>query len=255
MTDIDLNCDLGEGFGAYRLGMDAQLMPLITSANIACGWHAGDPVIMAETVDLAAKHNVNIGAHPGFPDRMGFGRRAMDCTPEEIEAYLIYQIGALMGFCRARGVLLRHVKPHGALYHHAVKDEALFTVVAKAVGAVDPNLYLVTLADKGAQKRIEIGRMAGIRVILEAFADRAYLPEGLLAPRTLPGAVITDPDQVARRVADMVTNRQAAAIDGTLLKIDAQTICVHGDSPTALAMIQHLRKELAARNIQISSIK
>jgi len=251
MPQTDLNCDLGESFGVYSMGMDEAVMPLITSANIACGWHAGDPLVMAKSIASATRHGVGVGAHPGLPDRMGFGRRPMAINKEEIKAYMIYQIGALAGFCKAAGVSLRHVKPHGALYNMAIADADIFSAIAEAVAAVDPSLYLVTLAGKDAQKRLEIGRRSGVRVILEAFADRAYTPEGALAPRHLPGAVIADPDEAADRAVRMITERRVQTTDGSFLPLFAQTICVHGDTPSALTMIERLRQRLSAAKIQL----
>lgn len=255
MDHIDLNCDLGESFGAYAIGLDDEVMPLITSANIACGWHAGDPLIMEKTVKTAIQHGVSLGAHPGFPDLMGFGRRPMHCDTKEIRAYVIYQVAALMGFCRVNNAELRHVKPHGALYNMAVADERIFTAIAQAVAAVNPNLLLVTLAGKDAEKRCRIGRKVGINVVLEAFADRAYTHEGVLVPRSRPEAVITDPAIAAKRVVEIIKKGRVKAVDGSFVPLTAQTICVHGDSPDALKMIQQIRRVLPTEKIQLSPME
>ena len=171
---IDLNCDMGESFGAYTIGMDPDVMPHVTSANIACGFHAGDPMVMAHTVVLAKKHGVAIGAHPGFPDLMGYGRRNMACAPEEITAYVIYQVGALMAFARANGIALQHVKPHGALYNMAQADTSMMEAICKAVASVDASLILVALAGKWAERNREIATSHGLRIAFEAFPDRVY---------------------------------------------------------------------------------
>jgi UPF0271 protein len=229
MVKIDLNCDLGESFGAWAMGHDEAVIGWITSANVACGFHAGDPRVMARTVRLACQRGVAVGAHPSFPDLVGFGRRTLDVTPVEVETDVIYQIGALQAFCAAEGTRLRHVKPHGQLYNVAVKDETLAQAIARAVRKVDPALILV--APGGALKRA--GEQAGLRVAIEAFADRAYLPDGSLAPRSMPGAVITDPQEVARRAVEMVLDHRVKTMTGEHLTIVPHTLCIHGDTPGA----------------------
>ncbi len=193
MKKIDLNCDMGESFGAWTMGMDGEVIRYVTSANIACGYHAGDAHVMYKTVKLAKEHGVGVGAHPGYPDLVGFGRRNMDCTPEEVRDYVAYQIGAMKAFCALHGVPLQHVKPHGSLYNMSVGNEALIRAIVEAIAGVDKNVIYLALGGAQAPLVTKIAREAGIRVAFEAFPDRAYTPEGKLAPRSLPGAVIKDP--------------------------------------------------------------
>jgi len=249
---IDLNCDMGESFGAYNLGMDAEIISFISSANIACGFHAGDPLVMNRTVKLAADHGVGIGAHPGFPDLMGFGRRNMDCSANEIGDYLIYQIGALQAFCTAHGVRLRHVKPHGALYNMAVVNESLVRTIAQAISTIDKNLFLVALAGKHAGRMASIVQEEGIEMIFEAFPDRAYTPEGTLVSRKQPGAVIHDPDEAAERALLMATEGVVIAVDGTRVPMSVDTLCVHGDNPSAVALARTIRNHLEASGITVT---
>ncbi|OGR20020.1 MAG: lactam utilization protein LamB [Desulfobacterales bacterium GWB2_56_26] len=248
---IDLNCDLGESFGVYKLGMDEEVMPYITSANIACGWHAGDPLVMNKTVKLAAQHGINCGAHPGYPDLLGFGRRAMKVGLDELKCYLIYQIGALDAFCRASGVKLTHVKPHGSLYLTAVESEETAMAVAEAIGSVGRELIFVTLAGQKGQVMAEAGRRVGLAIAYEAFPDRAYTPEGTLVPRQSPGAVITDPEQVMERAVQIATEGCIEAVNGERIELAAQTLCVHGDNPHAVEMVRTIRRELEQRNIDV----
>jgi len=248
---IDLNCDMGESFGAYRIGMDEQVMEHITSANVACGFHAGDPLVMAATVKLAQEHGVGVGAHPGFPDLMGFGRRFMNCTPQEITAYVTYQVGALRAFCDAAGVKLAHVKPHGALYLTAVEDAEVARAVAEAVVAVDPELRYVALAGKKGETMRKLGESLGLKVVYEAFPDRAYTPEGTLVPRSQEGAVIHDPAQVAERALLMAKEGKVVAIDGSVIELEVQTLCVHGDNPSAVELVRSIRQGLEAEGIQV----
>ncbi len=248
---IDLNCDLGESFGVYKLGMDEEVMPHITSANIACGWHAGDPLVMDRTVRLAASHGINCGAHPGYPDLLGFGRRAMKVGLDELKCYLIYQIGALDAFCRAHGVKLSHVKPHGSLYLTAVESEETAMAVAEAIAGVDRELIFVTLAGRMGQVMAEAGRKYGLPVAFEAFPDRAYTPEGTLTPRQIPGAVIKDPETVVKRAIQIATEGCIEAINGERIELAAQTLCVHGDNPEAVAMVRDIRRELAERGLEV----
>lgn len=249
---IDLNCDMGESFGAYTLGMDAEIISSISSANIACGFHAGDPSVMSRTVKLAADNGVGIGAHPGFPDLMGFGRRNMDCGTDEIRDYLIYQIGALQAFCIAHGVRLRHVKPHGALYNMAVVNESLVRTIAQAISRIDKNLFMVALAGKHDGRMASIAQEEGIKMIFEAFPDRAYTPEGTLVSRREPGAVIHDPDEAAERALRMAVEGVVIAIDGTRVPMSVATLCVHGDNPSAVALARAIRNRLDASGVVIA---
>lgn len=253
MRTIDLNCDMGESFGNYTVGMDAEVMPHITSANIACGWHAGDPGVMDRTVGLALDNGVNVGAHPGFPDLLGFGRRDLACTEEEVRTYLIYQIGALAAFCKTRGKTLSHVKPHGALYLRAVEDETTARGVARAIMALDPDLYFVALAGKKGETMRRMGEELGLKVAFEAFPDRAYTPEGTLAPRSMPGAVISDPETVAKRAMDMA-NGFVIATDGSRIALEAQTLCVHGDNKTAVDLVRTIRCRLEENGIIVAPL-
>jgi UPF0271 protein len=249
---IDLNCDMGESFGAYQLGMDAAVIRHITSANIACGWHAGDPLVMNRTVKLAMDHGVGVGAHPGYPDLVGFGRRKMDCTMEEIRNYLIFQIGALKAFCQANGTALRHVKPHGALYLTAVENEDVARAVAEAIVSVDPDLLYVALAGAKGKLMTEIGEQVGLRVVYEAFPDRAYTPEGTLASRKQEGAVIKDPAEVSQRALSMATEGRVIAVDGTAIDLDVQTLCVHGDNPSAVELVKSIRQSLENEGVTLA---
>lgn len=252
MKSIDLNCDMGESFGAYKMGMDEAVIPFITSANIACGWHAGDPQVMDRTIRMAVEHGVSAGAHPGYPDLMGFGRRSMNLTPEEIRNYLIYQIGALQAFCRVNGTRLTHVKPHGGLYLGAVEDAIIARNVAEAVVSVDPELHYVALAGKKGEMMGRIGRELGLKVIYEAFPDRAYTPEGTLAPRSMAGAVIKDPETVAARALKMAKDGKVTAIDGSEIALDAQTLCVHGDTEGAVALVRRIRTTLESEGVRVA---
>jgi UPF0271 protein len=231
MNIIDINCDLGESFGIYKLGQDAEIMPYISSASIACGFHAGDPRVMVQTVRLAKKHRVAVGAHPGYPDLVGFGRRDMAMLPDEIEAMLFYQIGALAGICKAEGVDLVHVKPHGALYNKAAKELTLAKIIAQTVYKFDKQLILVGLA---GSRLVEAGESAGLKVLSEGFADRVYEPDGSLSSRDLPGAMITDPNEVARHGLELAKNGVTALIEGKTFHCEIQTICLHGDEPNAI---------------------
>ncbi len=251
MTRIDLNSDIGESFGAYRMGMDEAVLEVITSANVACGWHAGDPMVMHKTVALAATRGVSVGAHPGYPDLLGFGRRGLDCTLEEVRNYVIYQVGALQAFCRAAGVPLAHVKPHGALYNTAVGDPRVGRAIMEAVAAVDPALYYVALAGAGAEEVKRQAAEVGIRVMFEAFPDRSYTPEGRLTPRSRPGAVIHNPEEAARRALQMARDGSVTATDGSVIALSAQTLCVHGDNPEALALVKTIRDTLSGAGIEV----
>ena len=252
MKRIDLNSDMGESFGAYKLGLDEQVIRYITSANIACGWHAGDPLVMDRTVRMAVELGVGVGAHPGYPDLLGFGRRNMDCTPEEISKYVVFQIGALQAFCAVHGTTLRHVKPHGALYIMAVEHEWVARSVAEAIVSVDSELRYVALAGKKGELMTRIGEEVGLKVVYEAFPDRAYTPEGMLQSRREPGAVIKDPEKVSERALRMALEGTVIATDGTSIPLAAQTLCVHGDTPTAVDLVRSIREALEKEGVALT---
>jgi UPF0271 protein len=248
MSWIDLNCDLGESFGAYKIGRDQEIIPFITSANVGCGFHAGDPCVMDETVKLCKKNQVAVGAHPGFPDLMGFGRREMKVGYEEAKNYIKYQIGALWAFARSHGVELQHVKPHGAFYNMAAKDSRMARAIAEAVYEVDKGLILVGLAES---EMIRTGKDIGLKVANEVFADRAYNPDGTLVSRNINGAVIHDRDTAINRVIRMVKEGKVTSVTGEDINIQADTICVHGDNPSAVLFVQEIRKALEKENIKV----
>lgn len=252
---VDLNCDMGESFGRYKLGMDSEVMPSISSCNVACGFHAGDPLVINRTVQMAAQHGAGVGAHPGFPDLLGFGRRNMECTLEEIKNYVIYQIGAVQAFCAVHGVRLQHVKPHGSLYNMIVGNEPMARTVTQAVASVDRELLLVTLAGKEAPMMSRIAREEGIKVAFEGFPDRAYTPEGTLLPRRLAGAVIEDADQAAERALRMASEGEVTAVDGTRVKLEVHTLCVHGDTPTAVQLVRRIRSRLEEAAVSVRPLR
>jgi len=247
MARIDINCDMGESFGNYIYGADEAIAGYITSANVACGFHAGDPSVMSRTVALCREHGVAVGAHPSFPDLLGFGRREINATPEEVRDYLTYQVGALMAFTRAHGVRLVHVKAHGAVYNMAAQDKRLALAMAQGVARVDPALIFVGLA---GSLLIDAAREIGLPAAAEAFADRAYNPDGSLVSRRLPGAVIHDPAAVAERVVRMARDGTVVSITGELVTVSPDTICVHGDTPGAAELARAIRQELAAAGIE-----
>jgi UPF0271 protein len=250
---IDLNCDVGESFGNYKLGMDEDVIPLISSANIACGFHAGDPAVMKRTIRLARQNGVAAGAHPGFPDLIGFGRRYMDVTLEEIQDYVTYQIGALQAFASAQGLTLQHVKPHGALYNQAVHNLEIWDAVAESIAAIDPRLILFVQAGPWRKTLESIGAKHGIRLAFEFFGDRQYNPDGTLVSRRESGAVIRDHQQVAQKVLKMVNRGTVTCKDGTEIKLSAETICVHGDNPSALDLVGKIREALMTSGIEIAA--
>lgn len=252
MRQVDLNSDLGEGFGAWAMGDDAALMRAISSANVACGFHAGDPSVMRRTVALAKTHGVAVGAHPGFPDLAGFGRRELRASPREVEDMVLYQIAALAGVAHAEGVRLQHVKAHGALYNMAAADPELAAAIARAVSAIDRSLILFGLPDSHL---LGEGRRAGLRVAAEAFADRAYEPNGSLASRRTEGSVITDPRTVVERAIRMVRDGVVSATDGSSLRLAAETICVHGDTPGAASLALALRRGLEEAGIRVVPLR
>ena len=248
---IDLNCDMGESFGNYTLGCDDQVIQYITSANVACGFHASDPQVMERTVALAKRHGVGLGAHPGYPDLRGFGRRALDCTPAEVRADVLYQVGALAALARVQGVSLQHVKPHGGLYNTAAGHEPTARAICQALAEYDLELILVVLAGPGGKVIRTVAAEFGLRVALEAFADRAYTPEGRLVPRGQEGAVIHDPGLVAERCLRMAQEGVVEAIDGSLVELRPHTICVHGDTPSAVELVQGVRSRLEAAGVEL----
>jgi UPF0271 protein len=248
---IDLNSDVGESFGNYKLGLDEEVIPLISSANIACGYHAGDPGVMRQTVALARKHAVQLGAHPGLPDLVGFGRRTMDVTLAEIKDFVAYQIGALQAISALQGSRLQHVKPHGALYNMAVKNADIWDAVAEVMARLDDRLILFVLAGSNRQELEAIGRRRGIRIAFEFFADRAYHADGSLVSRKLPGAVIYDHDVVAAKVVKLVKEGKVKTLEGSEIELKAETICVHGDNPKALALVKQIRETLSANGVAV----
>ena len=250
MARIDLNADLGESYGRWRMPQDRDLLDLVTSANVACGFHAGDPQVMLETVREAAHRGVTIGAHPGYPDLMGFGRRDLDASPAEVTAYVIYQIGALQACCSAAGTQLRYVKPHGALYNRAVRHMPTAHAINQAILAVDPGLVLLCLA---GTEWLADARGAGLTVAAEAFIDRSYEPNGTLTPRSEPDAVLHDPESCAERAVRLVRDGVVTARDGSTLVLRPDSLCAHGDGPTAQALLATVRGRLTAAGVAIEA--
>lgn len=244
---IDLNCDMGESFGRYSLGEDEKVMPFITSANVACGLHAGDPVVMQGSIRLAKKHGVAVGAHPSWPDLQGFGRREMSMEPEEVEALIVYQIGTLAGIARVNGVTLRHVKPHGALYNQAAKDTRLARAIARAVHRFDPDLILIGLAGSAL---VGAGREIGLRVANEGFADRRYNPDGTLVSRKQESAIIESPQEVAAQALRLVNE----GIDFAGGRVQVETLCLHGDNPQAAENAKLVRGTLVKEGIEVHAL-
>jgi 5-oxoprolinase (ATP-hydrolysing) subunit A len=248
MSSIDLNSDLGESFGAWAMGDDATMLGIVTSANVACGFHAGDPAGILVTLKAAAAQGVSVGAHVAYPDLAGFGRRNMDVASADLVADIIYQIGALQGLAAAAGTTVRYVKPHGALYNTIAQDARQARDVITAIKAIDPSLALVVLA---GSPLVGWAEEAGLRVVAEAFADRGYTPQGTLVSRREPGAVLHDPALVARRMLRLVTEGVVEAIDGSLARVRADSICVHGDSPGAVAMAVEVRRTLEQAGVTL----
>jgi UPF0271 protein len=252
MTDrIDLNCDMGESFGAYRIGADDEVFPFITSANVACGFHGGDPTVMRTTLARAREHNVAIGAHPGFPDLIGFGRRNIDATPDEVYDLVVYQIGALLGFANAAGLQMQHVKPHGALYNMAVAKPQLAAAIARAVRDVDRGLVLFGLP---GSHLIREGESAGLRTACEAFADRNYMSDGTLVSRRRPDAHIEDAGEAVARAIRMIRDGTVTPVDGPPLSIRVDTICIHGDGAHAAQFAQRLRTGFEEAGISVQAV-
>jgi len=248
---IDINSDVGESFGAYKIGNDAGLMKSITSANIAAGFHGGDPSVLRETIRLAKAHGVAVGAHPGFPDLVGFGRRELNVAAKEAEDFVLYQVAAVAGIAAAEGVRVQHVKPHGALFNMAVRNRELSDAIARGVAVFDRALILFGLP---GSEILAAGRAAGLRVGAEIFADRAYEPDGQLVSRRKAGAVIHDPDVVVARAVKMVKDRGVTAVDGTFVPLEADTICVHGDTPGSDHLAAKLRAAFEAAGITVKAI-
>lgn len=249
-TTIDLNSDLGESFGQWTMGDDAAILNVVSSANVACGFHAGSPAGLLETLRAAQAQGVTVGAHVSYPDLVGFGRRSMDIASDELAADVIYQIGALQGLARAAGTSVRYVKPHGALYNTIAHDERQAAAVIDGILAVDVNLPLVGLA---GSKILEWAAQKGLRIISEAFADRAYHADGTLVARREPGAVIHDPQTVAQRMLQLITQGGINSVEGTFTPIQADSICVHGDTPGAVEMARRVRQLLEEQGIAVKS--
>ncbi|WP_316821233.1 5-oxoprolinase subunit PxpA [Pedobacter gandavensis] len=245
---VDLNCDMGEGFGAYDIGNDAAIMPFVSAVNIACGFHAGDPAVMKKTVRLAMRHGVAIGAHPGLPDLQGFGRRTMAISAEEAYDMVVYQIGALAAFVKSEGGILKHIKPHGALYNMAATNRRLSEAIANAVYKVDPDLILYGLS---GSELIHAGENIGLSVANEVFADRTYQRDGTLTARKQQDALITDPLLAVAQVMQMIKEGSVYATSGEILKIQADTICIHGDGKTAVAFAEQLHLALNNAGMQL----
>ena len=249
---VDLNADLGESFGNYKCGMDEDVIKYISSANVACGFHASDPVVMDKTVTMAKEYGVSIGAHPGFPDLVGFGRRRMAVSAKELKAMVQYQIGALNAFCKSHNAELSHVKPHGAMYNMAAKDKKLAVAIAEGIYEVDKDLVLLGLS---GSLMVEAGRETGLMVASEVFADRAYNDDGTLVDRSIAGAVITDEDLAISRVIEMIKTGTVKTISGGRVHVQADSICLHGDGVKAVEFSRKIHEALVRENVEITSIK
>ena len=247
---VDINCDMGESFGLYKMGDDEGIMPFISQANVACGFHGGDPTTMLETCRIAAASGVVIGAHPSFPDLVGFGRRHLKVSPAELAADTVYQLGALAGVATAASTAMRYVKPHGAMYAAVAADPDLAEAFARAVAAFDSRLAVLGMPGSAVERAADA---AGLRFVAEAFADRGYLADGTLAPRNQPGALVTDPDAAAQRVLRMVADREVEAVGGGLVRIDAESVCVHGDTPGAVDIARAVRAALAEAGVPVGA--
>lgn len=248
MKKVDLNSDLGESFGNYKIGMDNEILPLITSANVACGFHASDPVVMCKTVKMAKESGVAVGAHPGYPDLVGFGRRNMNIATDDVTAMVIYQIGALKAFCAANGITMQHVKPHGAMYNMAEKDDKLAEAICRGIKEADDTLILL---GPGSGKMVQAAKKIGLKTAGEVFADRAYMEDGSLVPRSQPGAMIVDEDEAVERVLKMVNEGTVTAITGKEIPVQADSICVHGDGQKALLFVKKIRTALEKDGVSI----
>ena len=249
-SEIDFNCDMGESFGMYKMGFDEEVIKHISYANIACGFHAGDPMWMRKTVDLAEQHGVGVGAHPSYPDLNGFGRRNMNATPEEVRNDVVYQAGALKAFTSNRN--LQHVKPHGAMYNQAVDDADLGKSICEAVLEVDSNIILLALA---GSTWIDVAKGMGMRVAREVFADRAVNSDGTLVPRSKEGSVIHDTNEVVERSLRMVTEGKILSVEGDIVEVEADSICLHGDTPGAVDMAKTLKREFLAAGVEVKQLR
>jgi UPF0271 protein len=249
---VDLNSDLGESFGAWTRGMDEEVMGSISSSNIACGWHAGDAETMLRTVRAAKAKGVAVGAHPGYPDLLGFGRRSMACTPDELYAYTLYQVGALKSICESEGLELQHVKPHGAMYNQAAKDPKLADAIVGAIKMADAKIILLGLANSAFETA---AKELGVPFASEAFADRGYMSDGSLVPRSQPGAFIHDPEQAADRMVKLIRDGEIATPDGKTLKLKAHSICMHGDNPEAVKMARTVRAAMERNGVVVRNLR
>lgn len=252
MLKVDLNCDLGESFGRYRLGEQEEILKYVTSANVACGFHAGDPTVMRETVELALAKGVQIGAHPGLPDLNGFGRREMNITPQEAYDMVVYQIGALQGFLMTKGVKMQHVKPHGALYNMASVNRPIADAIAKAVYDVSPQLILFGLA---SSELTAAGEAIGLQTVHEVFADRTYQADGTLTSRKQDNAIITDESIAIKQIIKMVKEGKVTSVQGKEVALNAESICIHGDGAHAVEFAKRARTELEAAQIQVKAFR
>ena len=250
MKSIDLNCDMGESYGAWKMGADAEIMPLISSANIAAGFHAGDPATIRKTVGLAADHGVAVGAHPSLPDLAGFGRRTMKVSAQEVYDLVLYQAGAIEAFARAAGTRLHHVKCHGALYNMSAMDEELSDAIARAVKDLGGNVQLYALSNS---RMMDAGRERGVKTVGEVFADRGYMDDGTLAPRGQPGGMIEDPAKSVAQVLSMVDDGVVVSLSGKRVPVSPGTLCLHGDQPGAVAFAKALRATFATKNISLAA--
>lgn len=248
MYEMDLNCDMGEGFGVYSIGYDELILPFISSANIACGFHASDPMTISKTVRLAGKHGVAVGAHPSYPDLVGFGRREINVACSEIKADVLYQVGAVMAICKSEGVKLQHVKAHGALYNRAAKDIAAACAIAEAIRALDADLTMICMSGSAMVKAAELSRLTYVE---EFFADRAYTNDGRLVPRSQQGAVIHDTKLVVERVMKMATSGTVVSIEGTTIPVNAKTVCLHSDTTGSIDLARELKQRLEQEHIAI----
>ncbi len=244
MSKLLLNADMGESFGPWVMGLDKDVMPHVDLANVACGFHASDPDIMRHTVRLACAHGVRVGAHPAYPDLVGFGRRSLACSPQEIENLVLYQVGALAAICQAEGTRLAYVKPHGALYNDMMQNPDKLLAVMRAVAAFDAQLPLMVMATANPAPALQLAEQAGIKLWFEAFADRAYDAAGFLVSRRLPGAVHHDPDVIVDQARRIALGQPLVTIDGSELRLQADTLCVHGDNPESIAAIRAIRQAL-----------
>ncbi len=249
---IDLNCDLGESYGSFKVGMDEEVIPFVTSVNVACGYHGGDPLVMEKTVRMAVKNGVAVGAHPSFPDLMGFGRRDMKLTVDEAAAYVKYQLGALYAFARAQGVELQHLKAHGALYNMAGRDINMATALARAIKDFDSRILLLGLPNSKMQQAAE---EAGLRYVSEFFADRAYNDDGSLVSRSLEGSVIHDTDVAVARVVRMVKEGVVETYTGNTLALSCGSVCVHGDNASAVSFVKTIRAELEKQGVSVVNMR